>query len=69
MPNGAKNLLELASIELAYARLEIRYADQSDEVLNRIAFHLDEMKQLLTELARRFEGNTKAIDETAPEKD
>ena len=36
-----KNLIEVASIDLAYAQLEIACADQPSEMLDRIEFHLN----------------------------
>jgi hypothetical protein len=55
MPNEAKRLIDLASIDLGYAQLEIAYADQSSEMLERIRFHLNDLKGRLSELTQSIE--------------
>ncbi len=52
MPNEAKSLIELASVDLTYAQLEIVYADQPSELLERIGFHLSEVSRRLSELIK-----------------
>jgi hypothetical protein len=39
----AKKLIELATINLLYAQLEVRCGDKQSETMKRIAMHLDEI--------------------------
>ena len=52
MLKEAKSLIEVASIDLAYAQLEIACADGSSEMLDRIGFHLNEVSRRLSELMK-----------------
>ena len=52
MTNEAKSLIELASVDLAYAQLELACAEQSSELLDRIRFHLNEVSRRLSELTQ-----------------
>jgi hypothetical protein len=52
MLKEAKSLIELASIDLAYAQLEIACADGSSKMLDRIGFHLNEVSRRLSELTQ-----------------
>jgi cell division protein ZapA (FtsZ GTPase activity inhibitor) len=52
MQNNAKKLIELATIDLLYAQLELRCANQQSDAMKRIALHLDEMASHLSGLTR-----------------
>ena len=52
MLKEAKSLIELASIDLAYAQLEIACADGSSKMLDHIGFHLNEVSRRLSELTQ-----------------
>ncbi len=51
MRKSVIEFLELASIDLSYAELEIRFADQPTKALDNIGYHLNELKKHLSELA------------------
>ena len=63
MLKKTKSLIELASIDLAYAQLEIVCADQPSELLDRIGFHLREVNQRLSELTRSFDESDVASED------
>jgi len=55
MPSVAKKLIELAGIDLEYARLEIAYADQPSRLLDRIGYHLNELNRYMSELSQSID--------------
>lgn len=55
MSSVAKRLIELASIDLEYARFEIAYADQPSRLLDRIRYHLNELNRYMAELAQSID--------------
>ena len=56
MHNELTIALQLASIDLAFARAEIAAEGQSSEMLERVAFHLDEVSQRLGAIARSLDS-------------
>jgi hypothetical protein len=61
MQNEAKRLLELASVDLGYAQLEVQFAEQPTEALSRIGYHLSELEKRLDTLICSIES----VDATA----
>jgi hypothetical protein len=56
MQNDAKKLFDLAAVDLLYADFEVKFTEQPNDAVRRIAHHLDELRRHLTELERIFEG-------------
>jgi hypothetical protein len=57
MRDEMKRLIELASVDLSFAELEVRFSDDPSDALNRIGHHLKELRGYVDELARFAEGS------------
>ena len=58
MRDEMKRLIELASVDLSFAELEVRFSsDDPSDTLNRIGHHLKELRGYVDELARFAEGS------------
>ena len=63
MQSDAKRLFELATVDLLYASLEVKCAEQPSEAMLRIGDHLEELMRHLAGLERIFEGADAAANQ------
>jgi cell division protein ZapA (FtsZ GTPase activity inhibitor) len=60
----AKKLIQLATIDLLYAQLEVRCGDQQSETMKRIAVHLEEIADHLGSLTNVLQTTAIADSQT-----
>lgn len=63
MQDELKRLIELASADLSFAEMEVRFAESPNDALRRIGYHLAELRRYVDDLARVAEGEL--VDEGA----
>lgn len=63
MRHEVKKLLEMAAIDLGYAKLEVAFADQTTGALSRVGHHLNELEKYLNDLAGAIERDDAGADE------